>query len=617
MVIVFKRVGFVNRSLLCRVIACVVSVVLAVSFLDVAYADASDNVSDTTTTTTSVEDTSSEQESVSDESSDTEDTSDTGESSNTGDTADADDTVDVGDSSEAVTEQTDELSGSGLQSDSDTTDSDESLSASTLSSETSLLSSTTSNVAYINASGQKVTRQNATIVTSSSTIWTSTDTDGWYVVTEDVTINDRITCSGAINLILADGAKLTASQGITVNSGEGTLTIYGQTKGTGTLEAKAAASDDNDAGIGGTSGKSNGAITINGGTVTATGNKYAAGIGGGYYGNGSDVTINGGTVTATAGMWGAGIGGGYGYSGSAITISGGTVTAYGSEGAAGIGGGSSISVTDRGDGYNITISGGDVYAEGGTEAAAIGGGSSGNGSNIKITGGTVTAVGGEYGTGIGAGVGGSAENIVIGNGSVKAQSLDFDFLTVSGNDAVSVTPTDGNGNDVYCLEISGMAGIDEVMVGNKTYTRSGDHQDDGTFYPWVSGETHIVMADGDTYIADWDDDSKSFTLIPVTTVDVEVGDDVFIDADDDLEDTEDEDAASGSAGGGSSEGTEEGDEGSTSDVTDTYDVVADASSGVLAQTGASVGVLCVLMMVVVCGAVAALVLRKHGKEQHV
>ncbi|MFR4817281.1 MAG: hypothetical protein ACLT99_07645 [Faecalibacterium prausnitzii] len=42
-------------------------------------------------------------------------------------------------------------------------------------------------------------------------------------------------------------------------------------------------------------------MTINGGTVTATGSYYGAGIGGGENGSGKNITINGGTVNAKGG----------------------------------------------------------------------------------------------------------------------------------------------------------------------------------------------------------------------------------------------------------------------------------------------------------------------------
>lgn len=59
----------------------------------------------------------------------------------------------------------------------------------------------------------------------------------WYVVpTGGVTINNRITVQGTVNLILKDGVTLTASKGINVGYSN-TLKIYSQSEGTGTLTA--------------------------------------------------------------------------------------------------------------------------------------------------------------------------------------------------------------------------------------------------------------------------------------------------------------------------------------------------------------------------------------------
>ena len=65
-----------------------------------------------------------------------------------------------------------------------------------------------------------------TYITVSSSMDTNWGT-GWYVVPEnaDVTIGSRITVSGAVNLILCDGAKLTASGGIKVEGPTNSLTI--------------------------------------------------------------------------------------------------------------------------------------------------------------------------------------------------------------------------------------------------------------------------------------------------------------------------------------------------------------------------------------------------------
>ena len=210
-----------------------------------------------------------------------------------------------------------------------------------------------------------------TVVTG-ETDWGTAGQETWYVESADVEISTRITVSGDVHLILVDNCTLKAEKGITVNSGN-SLTIYGQTAGTGTLTT--GTPDTYYAGIGGygtgTSNPGNsGAITINGGTVSATGGKYGAGIGGGYKGTGA-VTIHGGTVTGTGGEYGAGIGGGDGDTGD-VTINGGTVTAEGGSYAAGIGSGCDVSNS------TVTISGGFVAATGGNYGAAIGSGGSGS-----------------------------------------------------------------------------------------------------------------------------------------------------------------------------------------------------------------------------------------------
>ena len=141
-------------------------------------------------------------------------------------------------------------------------------------------------------------------VTSAATAMSA----GWYYVEGTVENANRITVTGTVNLILCDGAQLTASKGITVNSGN-TLNIYAQTNGTGKLTVTKP--DYKNAGIGGGPECDGGNVTINGGTVTVTGGADGAGIGGGYRGAGGNVTINGGTVTATGSNSVAGIGGGY------------------------------------------------------------------------------------------------------------------------------------------------------------------------------------------------------------------------------------------------------------------------------------------------------------------
>ncbi len=288
---------------------------------------------------------------------------------------------------------------------------------------------------YIDENGIEQTVNSVDEVTSSDEIvyLGTSGTDTWYIVTgTDVTLSKGAICNGDVRLILADGAKLTASggdfqAGIQVSGNGNSLTIYGQTNQSGQLIATATC-EFGAAGIGGGTDSDGSNITINGGTITASGYAGGAGIGGGAYGVGSNITINGGTVTANGEGGGAAIGGGSGANGSYITINGGIVTANGGVPGAGIGGGA------YGVGSNITINGGTVTANGGARGAGIGGGYQGSGSNITINGGTVTANGGDSADGIGNGWNGSASsNITVATILVVKADGNNPPTTVIGN----------------------------------------------------------------------------------------------------------------------------------------------------------------------------------------
>lgn len=194
-----------------------------------------------------------------------------------------------------------------------------------------------------------------------------------------------ITCLGEaeIDLIGTNNVKTTAknypavqvtddeSCALTINGNDGSLTATGGTYA---------------AGIGSGSGGTCGNITINGGTITATG-KGAAGIGSGYNGKCGDITISGGTVTATSDKNAAGIGSGVGGTCLSISISGGTVTATGGSYAAGIGSGEVGKYTSISIGSSITM----VKAtSGGEDYAPIGKGKSDQGSgSVTIDGTTI------------------------------------------------------------------------------------------------------------------------------------------------------------------------------------------------------------------------------------
>ncbi len=265
-----------------------------------------------------------------------------------------------------------------------------------------------------------------TVVTAAAAKWNS----GWYAVTENVTISGRVTVNGDVKLILCNGATLTATNGISVDSGK-KFTVYGQTNDTSLMGALNSRTQSTTgvaaAGIGGSGkGKTSGVITINGGKVSASGSREAggAGIGGGYTASGGTTVINGGVVTVPMRKSVAGIGGGRHGSGGNITINGGTVNAGGYAGAA-IGG------AYQGSAGNITINGGTVTATDGTRGAAIGSGerkdNKTNAGTIRINGGTVvaknTAGSGSGGAGIGGGYGVPGGTIIITGGTVTATSI--------------------------------------------------------------------------------------------------------------------------------------------------------------------------------------------------
>lgn len=214
-------------------------------------------------------------------------------------------------------------------------------------------------------------------------------TSGWYAVTSDLTFDSRMSCSGDVHLILCDGCTLTANLGIAVNSND-SLTIYGQSKGTGRLHATNAAVFkgnyfDKTAAIGSDGGQNCGLVTINGGSIYANaGDAYGAAIGCGgpdQYGVFCKVVINGGNVEAISELWGCCIGCGDG-GGADVTINGGIINAKQSSVTPAIGAGLNGHAS-------VTINGGEVTATCDANPAI---GYWGNGSAvININGGIVKA----------------------------------------------------------------------------------------------------------------------------------------------------------------------------------------------------------------------------------
>ena len=295
------------------------------------------------------------------------------------------------------------------------------------------LYSTASNIRYMNWDGTKLveaTCNNATEVTDSETdtaiTWGQDGQDTWYVVNSNVTIGKTdsddtfvcITVKGDVHLILADGCSLTIKGNIQVMKDVGTLTIYGQSAGTGELNVENSSSSSSssycDAAIGGRScdvdyyGTAD--VTINGGTINATSNGSGAAIGGGRWCTGN-VTINGGTINATSANEGAAIGGGFA-SPCNVIINGGKIKAKASKGAAIGSGFAGASATSP-----IKINGGEIYAEASSGAAIGGGDDAGQPVNVTITGGKIEAHGAS-GAGIGTGYGYGAFSWVSDTSSV-------------------------------------------------------------------------------------------------------------------------------------------------------------------------------------------------------
>ena len=329
------------------------------------------------------------------------------------------------------------------------------------------------NVSYLDENGNEQTAYNVTVVDGSTTAWS----DGWYVVNRNVTIDELVTVTGNVHLILADGTTLTVDNGINVAEGK-SFSVYAQSDDEAKMGTLTATGGQDAAGIGGGKGGSGGTITIHGGNVTATGGDFAAGIGGGgWKGSGGTITIHGGKVTATGGSYAAGIGGGYSGSGGTVTIHGGSVTATGGGSGAGIGSGKD------GSGGTITIHSGNVTATGGHDAAGIGGGYFASGGTITIHGGKVTATGGSYAAGIGGGYHGSGGTITIHGGTVKA---------IGGEEAAGIGGGGWNGSG-GTITING-GGVNATGGDGGAGIGGGDGGSGGTFSTETKGNAFIVAS---------------------------------------------------------------------------------------------------------------------------
>lgn len=265
-------------------------------------------------------------------------------------------------------------------------------------------------ISYRDAEGGTLTCDDYSELTSDST----TITQGWYVVSSNVTIPTRITTRGEVNIILCDGFTLDAAEGITISNGSD-LIIWGQENGSGTLNATApqkvnsAATALSAIGSGASQTGFDSSFVLNGGTVNAEGLSSSAGVGTSQAmilpsypalskpSEFGEIIINGGTLNASGAT---GIGSASFGVLDSITINGGVVNAVATS-SMGTGIGPDVSGTVN----KIEINGGEIYAKGDhlhaldTDYTRGGSGiGSTTGSStvgeITISGGLITAVSG-------------------------------------------------------------------------------------------------------------------------------------------------------------------------------------------------------------------------------
>lgn len=156
-------------------------------------------------------------------------------------------------------------------------------------------------IPYIDADGTtkyKASKDLTFITTSKRTYGNTANSEGWYCVNSDVNFTDIVTFNDQqVNIILCDGATMSCekySNYDLISAKYGSLAIYGQTHGTGTLSLNCTASgyaifantniDINGGVINAKSTNSNGIcatngnITIRRGNITAKGSSNAYGI---------------------------------------------------------------------------------------------------------------------------------------------------------------------------------------------------------------------------------------------------------------------------------------------------------------------------------------------------
>ena len=304
------------------------------------------------------------------------------------------------------------------------------------------------------------------------------------------------------NTIISTGSGSGNSAGITAT---GNLAI----NGTGSLTAMGGASTDSDSY--GIYAQSSGVITINGGTINATGGD-AEWESVGIHAQGN-ITINDGATVIAKGSESLVNGGSNSYgirsNNGSVTITGGTVNAEGDKA-----GGHSYGIVAN---TNITISGGMVEAKG--EAARFSYGILVGNGDLTISGSAdVTATGGaaEYSRGIAA-----DNNTIISGGTVTAYSSSASQMSVGieGNQNVSisggtVTAASGTGNAIGIWAYNG-----DLTISGGTVEATGETRAISSNHTGTSGD--FTVPNGYSYwtgITTASDDSGELTGDGSTTV---------------------------------------------------------------------------------------------------
>ncbi len=152
-------------------------------------------------------------------------------------------------------------------------------------------------IPYINANGEERECVKYTVLTNAASgdTYGTASKEAWYVVTNDVSLGGTLRFNGSTNhLIVCDGVTLaiTNTSGDAIHS-YGSLSIYGQAAGTGTLDLK-----------GGDDGIETKGLTINGGIVNVN-SKYGIYLSSGTFATLTDtLTVNGGVMNAIGTSYG-------------------------------------------------------------------------------------------------------------------------------------------------------------------------------------------------------------------------------------------------------------------------------------------------------------------------